>query len=271
MQNRVVASVGADRLARLLGGVRVAAGVAFAARPGPLGHLLVGSDADGPGARLFIAAFGARDALLGAGISLATDRRSRRGWLIAAGLADAFDALATVAGYRRLPPRRRALTLVVSAAPAALNLDTARRLRDRTTAARPGAASPAAEPTTVAEAFVEAFSAADFDAMRELLDADLVAYVTNAEGGTDEVRGRDSYLQRIEAMDLPAARFGVEPTQPPAPVDAERALIMVEVRAERGGRHLHNFAAHLLRVADGRITEWRMVDAKPAESDRFWA
>ncbi len=46
---------------------------------------------------------------------------------------------------------------------------------------------------------------------------------------------------------------------------------MVEVRANRGGRSLHNFAAHLLRISDGRITELRMVEAKPAESDAFWA
>lgn len=127
------------------------------------------------------------------------------------------------------------------------------------------------EPAAVAERFIAAFSAADFDSMRRLLADDVVAYVTNADGGVDEVRGRDAYLGRIEAMDLPAARFSVEPTQPPVPVDSERALVMVEVRAERGGRTLHNFAAHLLRVADGRVTEWRMVDAKPAESDQFWS
>ena len=46
---------------------------------------------------------------------------------------------------------------------------------------------------------------------------------------------------------------------------------MVEIRAERGGRTLHNFAALLLRVADGRISEWWMADAKPAESDAFWS
>ena len=45
---------------------------------------------------------------------------------------------------------------------------------------------------------------------------------------------------------------------------------MVEIRAHRGDRSLHNFAAHLLRVAGGRVAEWRMVDAKPAESDAFW-
>ena len=127
------------------------------------------------------------------------------------------------------------------------------------------------EPTAVASRFLAAFSAADLDAMRAMLAEDLVAYITNAEGGMDRVEGREAYLDRVEAMDLPSARFSVEPTQPPVPVDGDQALVMVEVRAERGGRSLHNFAAHLLRVADGRIAEWRMVDAKPAESDAFWS
>ena len=69
-------------------------------------------------------------------------------------------------------------------------------------------------------------------------------------------------------MDLPAAQFSVEPTQEPVPVDSDRALVMVEVRARKGDSVLHTFAADLLRVAGGRVTEWRMVDAKPGESDR---
>jgi hypothetical protein len=48
-------------------------------------------------------------------------------------------------------------------------------------------------------------------------------------------------------------------------------LVMVEVRARRKGRSLHNYPAHQLRVADGLITDWRMVDAKPSESDEFWS
>lgn len=127
------------------------------------------------------------------------------------------------------------------------------------------------EPTAVASRFLAAFSAADFDAMRSMLAEDLVAYVTNAEGDMDRVEGREAYLDRVEAMDLPSARFSVELTQPPVPVDGDQVLVMVEVRAERAGRSLHNFAAHLLRVADGRIAEWRMVDAKPTESDAFWS
>jgi len=127
------------------------------------------------------------------------------------------------------------------------------------------------EPTAVAERFLAAFSAADFDAMRALLAEDLVAHVTNAEGGMDRVEGREAYLGRVEEMNLPSARFSIELTQPPVPADEDRVLVMVEVRAQRGGRSLHNFAAHLLRVADGRIAEWWMADAKPAESDAFWS
>jgi len=48
-------------------------------------------------------------------------------------------------------------------------------------------------------------------------------------------------------------------------------LLMVEIRAERDGRRLHNFAAHVLRVDEGHVAEWRMADAKPAESDQFWS
>ena len=131
--------------------------------------------------------------------------------------------------------------------------------------------SEAGGPAAAAEALLGAFSVADFERMRETLDEHVVAHITNAGGGIDRVEGRETLLGRIEAMDLPAVRYSVELTQPPVEVDAERALVMVEVRAERDGRTLHNFAAHLFRAAGGRISEWRMVDAKPAESDRFWS
>lgn len=131
--------------------------------------------------------------------------------------------------------------------------------------------STASAPAQVSRDFVDAFSAADFDAMRALLADDLVAWITDAAGASEEVRGREALLARLEAMDLPAARFSVTLTQEPVEVDAERVLIMVEVRAQKGESTLHNFAAHLLRVSDGAVSEWRMVDAKPAESDRFWS
>jgi hypothetical protein len=75
------------------------------------------------------------------------------------------------------------------------------------------------------------------------------------------------FLAAFGSADMAAMR---ELTQPPVPVDPDLVLALVEVHAERDGRTLHNFAAHLLRLTDNQIAEWWMADAKPAESDSFW-
>jgi len=127
------------------------------------------------------------------------------------------------------------------------------------------------EPADVATSLPQAFNDGDLDRMRELMDPAMVAWVTDASGEAEAVTGADAYLDRIAAMDLPAVRYRVGPTQSPVAIEDDLVLLMVEVHAERDDRRLDNFAAHVLRVADGRVTEWRMADAKPAESDRFWA
>ena len=127
------------------------------------------------------------------------------------------------------------------------------------------------EPADLATSLIRAFNDGDLDRMRELMDPAMVAWVTEASGAAEPVIGADAYLDRIAAMDLPAVRYRVSPTQPPVATEDDLVLLMVEVHAERDERQLENFAAHVLRVADGRVTEWRMADAKPAESDRFWA
>jgi hypothetical protein len=43
-------------------------------------------------------------------------------------------------------------------------------------------------------------------------------------------------------------------------------IAMVEVNASRGGRTLHNHAAHCLFVRDGLVAEWWMVEALPPEA-----
>ena len=127
------------------------------------------------------------------------------------------------------------------------------------------------EPADVATSLLRAFNDGDLDRMRELMDPAMVAWVTDASGAAEAVTGADAYLDRIAAMDLSAVRYRVSPTQSPVAIEDDLVLIMVQVHAERDDRRLENFAAHVLRVADGRVTEWRMADAKPAESDRFWA
>lgn len=128
MSRRVMRWRGAGRAGALLGGARLAVGLAFVLAPGALGRALVGGDADTPGARLFVRGFGARDMLLGAGVLLARRPAETRAWLAAAGIADAIDAAATVAGRPRLTRGHRALAFTVSVVPAAANLITAHRL-----------------------------------------------------------------------------------------------------------------------------------------------
>lgn len=126
----------------------------------------------------------------------------------------------------------------------------------------------AEELEAVARGFFEAFAGGDVEAALARLAPDVVAWVTNADGGVDEVRGRDGYRGRIPDMD--SAEWHIDITQVLA-IDAERVLTAVEIHAHRHGKDLHNFAAFLARVADGLIAELWMVEARPAFSDEFWS
>jgi ketosteroid isomerase-like protein len=121
---------------------------------------------------------------------------------------------------------------------------------------------------TVVRSFVEAFAAGDRAAMGVLVADDVTAYVTNAKGGVDRVDGRDAYMKRIP--DLDSAEYTITLAQS-ATVAPSQALAMVEIKATRGGKELHNFAAHLCHVRAGQIDEWWMVEALPAYSDEFWS
>jgi ketosteroid isomerase-like protein len=115
---------------------------------------------------------------------------------------------------------------------------------------------------------IAAFDDGDTDAMGALLADDVVAYVTNADGGADRVDGRDAYLARLP--DVGGADYAVTVTQAVTVADGQ-VLAMVEVKAAREGRTLHNHAAFLATVRDGVFVEIWMVDALPAYSDEFWS
>ena len=120
----------------------------------------------------------------------------------------------------------------------------------------------------LARRFFDSYREGDLEAVRAALADDVVTYVTNAEGGADRVEGADGFMARLP--DTSEAELETRITQVLA-IDDERVMTMIEVRAERRGKTLHNFAAFLTRVADGRIAELWMVDAKPAYSDEFWS
>jgi ketosteroid isomerase-like protein len=114
----------------------------------------------------------------------------------------------------------------------------------------------------------EAYGEGELETMRALLAEDLIAFITNADAGVDRVEGRDNFMSRLP--DLAGAELSTAITQIVA-IDEERVMTMLEIKAERGGRTLHNFAAFLARMSQGQVAELWMVDAKPAYSDEFWS
>ncbi len=117
------------RIARALAAVRIASGLAIALAPARAGAVLVGADARAPGGRLFVAAFGARDALLGLGTLRALLRgEDARWWMATCAAADAFDAGVCVAHPGGLAPPLRVRSSAVSAIPAAAGACLAYRL-----------------------------------------------------------------------------------------------------------------------------------------------
>ena len=125
--------------------------------------------------------------------------------------------------------------------------------------------------STLIERFLASFNGGDLAAMRDVLADDAVAYITGPDGEPMVLNGASAYTAALEAMHLGDVDYSVTLTQAPVMVGDDQVLIMVEVRARREAKTLHNFAAHLLRIVDGRVVEMFMVDAKPAESDAFWA
>jgi hypothetical protein len=115
---------------------------------------------------------------------------------------------------------------------------------------------------------ITAYAAGDRETMAAALSDSLVAYVTNADGGVDEVRGAAAYMARVPGGD---AEYSAAVTQVVS-VSPAQVLAMVEIEASRKGRTLHSHAGFLARFdADGRVDELWMVDALPAYSDEFWS
>ena len=106
------------------------------------------------------------------------------------------------------------------------------------------------------------------EVMRNAMTEDAVSWITNAEGGSDRVEGREGWIARVPSLEGAEGRVDVVQV---VPIGADLMLTMIEVHAARKGRTLHNFAAFLTRVQDDRIAELWMVDARPAESDAFWS
>jgi hypothetical protein len=129
----------------------------------------------------------------------------------------------------------------------------------------------AESPTAFVLRFVRAMESSDMATVRASFDPNVRAFVTNAEGGTDLVEASEALGQRFPDFAAMADSFRATVTQLHQ-IDDRTVLFMIEIQAERLGRSLHNFAAALIRLsAEGKMTEYRMVEALPADSERFWS
>jgi hypothetical protein len=98
--------------ARLLGFARLAVGAAMFLAPRKVTRMWTGSDATEYPVGLVARGMGARDFALGVGTLIALESGANpRGWLEGGALADAADAIGTLAAWRDLPGLRRLLLL----------------------------------------------------------------------------------------------------------------------------------------------------------------
>jgi len=124
------------------------------------------------------------------------------------------------------------------------------------------------EPGTLLAGLLDAYIARDAEAMSAVLADDARVWVTNAEGGVDPLQGRELVIGALLSLEAPV--FHIEVTQMVRVSDVQ-ALAMVEIRAERNGKSLHNFSSFLARADADRIAELWMVEALPAYSAEFWS
>lgn len=117
--------------------------------------------------------------------------------------------------------------------------------------------------------FIKYFELADYDNMRKILSKEIKSYVTNAEGGVNLIVGSEELIKNLSYMDVKIVKPKLNITQI-AVVDRIQVMFMVEIKAKRQGKELHNFATFLLNIKDGLIYEMRMVEALPEYSDEFW-
>jgi hypothetical protein len=93
-----------------MGSIRTGVGASLVIAPAWAGRIWVGSDADGPGTKVFARALGARDVALGAGIlaaSVGGDEQHVTRLVQLGAVADVADVLATLVAWRNLEGARR--------------------------------------------------------------------------------------------------------------------------------------------------------------------
>ncbi len=95
------------------------------------------------------------------------------------------------------------------------------------------------------------------------------SYISNADGGVNVLNGSDALICSLQSLDVKIVKPSIRITQI-ATIKKSQVMVMIEIKAQRKNKSLHNFATFLLNFKDGLINELHMVEALPAYSDEFW-
>jgi|SaaInlStandDraft_2_1057019.scaffolds.fasta_scaffold314457_1 hypothetical protein len=119
------------------------------------------------------------------------------------------------------------------------------------------------------KSFIQAYAKGDTVKLKSMLSDKLEFYVTNAQGQVDLLNGSNSFIQNVIDIGVKSVSPTIKIKQITS-IRKNQVMCMVEVKAERKNKKLHNFAAFLIHILQNEITEVRMVEALPKKSDEFW-
>jgi hypothetical protein len=119
--------MGDATLTRIQATCRLAVGTAFVLAPERAGATWIGDEAKRPGPQVLGAAFGARDAAIGAGVLATAGGDAVRPWLLAGAVSDAVDLVATLRAREALPRQALVSVTAVAAVSTALGVYLAAR------------------------------------------------------------------------------------------------------------------------------------------------
>ena len=115
-----------------------------------------------------------------------------------------------------------------------------------------------------------AFLAGDMEAMSEMMSDDIVWHAPGNNPLSGTYRGKEEVFGLF-------AKIG-EMSDGPMEMDIhdilandDHVVALVGVKASRGGKRLDARSAHIMHVADGKLTEFWNFPEDPSLGDEFWS
>ena len=101
------------------------------------------------------------------------------------------------------------------------------------------------------KSFIQAYAKGDTVKLKSMLSDKLEFYVTNAQGQVDLLNGSNSFIQNVIDIGVKSVSPTIKIKQITS-IRKNQVMCMVEVKAERKNKKLHNFAAFLIHILQMR-------------------